>query len=154
MRKAPWIGTVGGAVSRRDRHGRSLRAGGGSFPSAAVGRRRLLAIAEAAQVRLIRLARAGHPGSQVPAVTVQISDLPDRAQIGRAGADDLLDGALLAQTHQRADGTITVTLFALALQLGSDGTTAGLTHLVRQTLAEQVATELGMSAHELDPEAE
>ncbi len=141
-------------MSRHHRHGRSLRAGGGSFPSAPVGRRRLSAIAEASRVRLARLARAGHPGSALTALTVGIADLPDRGRITAAGPDDLIDGQLLASSRRRADGTVSVTLFALALQLGSDGTTAGLTHLVRQTLAAQVAAELGVSATDLDPEAE
>ena len=141
-------------MSRRHRHGRSLRAGGGSFPSASVGHRRLRAIAEASRVRLTRLTRAGHPGSAVPALTVGIADLPDRHRIAAAEPRDLIDGELLASSRRRADGTVSVTLFALALQLGSDGTTAGLTYLVRQTLAATVAAELGVSAAELDPEAE
>ena len=105
-------------------------------------------------MRLTRLTEAAHPGSPVPALAVRIADLPDRRRIAGAESDQLIDGALLASSRRQPDGSIEVTLYALPLTLGNDGTAAGLTHLVCQTIADQVAAQLGVAATELDPEAE
>ncbi|MCZ3387055.1 MAG: hypothetical protein LH630_08860 [Actinomycetia bacterium] len=139
-------------MTRRHRHGRSLRIGGGRSPRSAVGRERLAPIVEAAAVRLTRLTAAGRPESAIPAFDVAIADLPPIARVDRCLPADVVGGALLATHDKTRDGTILITVFARPLLLWS-GSGSSLARLVRQSLAEQLALAVDQQPGQLDPEA-
>ncbi|MCZ3389946.1 MAG: metallopeptidase family protein [Actinomycetia bacterium] len=138
---------------RRHRHGRSLRVTGGVSPRSGVGLGRLAPVVDAAAIRLARLTGAGHSESAIPAFDITVAPLPPGDQIDQSEPSDVTGGALLAGHQTTSEGAIVITLFARPLLLWADGTGVSLTSLVRQAMAEQLATAVGLDAQDLDPEA-
>ena len=142
------------SVTRRHRHGRSIRVTAGVFPRSAVGRDRVNPVAQAAAARLTRLTGAGRPGSTIPAFEVDVAELPSRDQVARYGPSDVTSGALLSAHRTAEDGALVITVFARPVLLWATGTGVSLPHLVRQALAEQLATAVGVEPGDLDPEVD
>lgn len=141
-------------VVRRHRHGRGLRVTGGISPRSAVGLQRVMPVVDAAALRLARLTGAGHHESAIPAFDVTVEPVPPGDRIDQNEPSDIADGALLAVHRTTSEGTIIITLFARPLLLWTEGTGMSLPRLVRQAIAEQLAIAVGVTAQDLDPEAD
>jgi hypothetical protein len=147
---------------RRSRHGRPLRSAVWALPAPALGSDRVTTAAADALDRLIEItpADAAHVG-ELEALEVAVEYAPAPDVVWPATTDDVIAGGLLATTRRMPTGTLRITLHSQPLLMWADadadevGAAADvLTALVRQVVAEQAASGLGLSVADIDPAAD
>jgi hypothetical protein len=131
--------------ARRNRHGRPLRAADGAFPGAAVPRQRLEAEVDSATEWLTT------HNPTLPALTVELREVPPPRVVDRTSAAAVAAGALLGAVESAPGSGLTVVLHVRPLLLWADDA-AALRTLVRQALVAQVAEATGLDPDELYPD--